>query len=410
MKRVLSLFSGCGGMDLGFYGGFLVNKKSIANQSWIQNDKGNHVRLKRTNFDIVFANDIKQQAKTVWMNYFRKYGISNDKYVVESIVDLVKRHKVTKDIFPKNIDIITGGFPCQDFSIAGKRLGFNSHKSHEGKFISSYETPNIETRGELYIWMKEVISIVKPKMFIAENVKGLTSIPNIVKTIKRDFESISGTEYIVLDPQILHTANYGVPQSRERIFFIGLNREFLKKDVIKQLSHKILSENINPYPKITHYLPNIDLSIFNANNISKYVSTNDVLKDLPEPWQSHDLSQKSRSKAKYYGKHVQGQTEIDLDSIAPTIRAEHHGNIEFRRLNKKNGGKIENEKGLWQRRLTVRECARIQTFPDDFEFVIDKPEARVSMSEGYRLVGDAVPPLLAYNIAMRLQTIWNKLF
>jgi len=137
-----------------------------------------------------------------------------------------------------------------------------------------------------------------------------------------------------------------------------------------------------------------------------------VLQDLPEPEFATDCSQKCYSQAKWYGNHCQGQTAINLEGLGPTIRSEHHGNIEFRRLAPEhNQGKPhpEIEKGLFERRLTVRECARIQTFPDDFEF-IKQGNFKISTSEGYKLVGNAVPPLLAFHIAWRLQKLWPKLF
>ena len=117
------------------------------------------------------------------------------------------------------------------------------------------------------------------------------------------------------------------------------------------------------------------------------------------------------------GKHCQGQIEIKLDGISPTIRAEHHGNIEFRRLSKKNGGVLNSElsKGLKERRLTVRECALIQTFPPDYEFVIPNKNGRknsylVSPSKAYKIIGNAVPPLLAYNLAKRIEQNWKLYF
>ena len=411
-KRLLSLFSGCGGMDLGFHGDFYVHERSINNPDWIQKRMDHKILLKRTKFDIVFANDILESAKNTWCNYFKSHDISSDIFKVDSIVNLVIQHKKTKSMLPDNIDILTGGFPCQDYSIAGKRLAFNSHKSHEGALLTSYENPNIENRGELYMWMREMIGIVKPKIFIGENVKGMKSIPDIVDTIKRDFESIKDEEYLVLKPEVLHAGNFGIPQTRERLFFIGLKVSSLKKDALKFFRGLSDAENLNPYPPITHYLPNStkNHSLFQRPDLAKFVSPKVVLGDLSEPWESNDISHKARSKAKYYGKKVQGQIEVDIHGLSPTIRAEHHGNIEFRRLNKKNGGKIIEERGLHQRRLTVRECARLQTFPDDYEFVSNKTNFNISMSEAYKLIGNAVPPVLAYNIAMRIQELWPKLF
>jgi DNA (cytosine-5)-methyltransferase 1 len=411
-KRLLSLFSGCGGMDLGFHGDFSTNKKSILNHNWIRQVNSKYVKLKKTDFEIVFANDIIEYAKRVWADYFLKEGLSPEIYKVGSIVDLVKSHKKGKKIFPDNIDIITGGFPCQDFSIAGKRLAFLSHKSHDGGLLRSYENPDLENRGELYMWMREVIGIVKPKIFIAENVRGMKSLPNVVETIKKDFESIEGEEYLVLNPKVLHAGKYGVPQSRERIIFIGLKVSALKTKALSHYRSNILPDKYDLYPPETHFIENLNGngSFFDKVNLQKFVSPRDAFEDLVEPWKSRDLSHQSRSKAKYYGNHVQGQIEIKPDDLGPTIRAEHHGNIEFRRLNKKNGGKIEHERGLWQRRLTLRECAILQTFPQSYNFVINKPNYKVSISQGYRLVGNAVPPILAYNIAMRIQELWSTIF
>ena len=174
--NVLSLFSGCGGMDLGFEGGFSVLASSV-NEKLTPHfvdkylDNG-FVQLRKTRFKTVFANDILPDARNAWIKYFTKRGHSPDDFHTDSIVDLVKQHKLGIDVFPENIDMVTGGFPCQDFSVAGKRNGFNSHKNHKGEIIKDNEA-SIETRGQLYMWMKEVIEITKPKIFIAENVKGL---------------------------------------------------------------------------------------------------------------------------------------------------------------------------------------------------------------------------------------------
>ena len=167
-KRVLSLFSGCGGMDLGFEGGFEVPDLSInsdVNPDWqITITRDGWARVGETIFKTVFANDIRPDARTAWVNYFENRGTDGSVYKLGSIVDLVKKAAVESDVFPDNVDIVTGGFPCQDFSVAGKRLGFNSNKSHNGEKIDVADVPTIETRGSLYIWMREVIGLTRPKI------------------------------------------------------------------------------------------------------------------------------------------------------------------------------------------------------------------------------------------------------
>lgn len=412
--NVLSLFSGCGGMDLGFEGGFSVLKSSVnetLNPNFIEkNLKNGFVQLRKTKFKTVFANDILPDARNAWVNFFTNRGHNAEDFYQDSIVDLVKMFKSGTNVFPEDVDIVTGGFPCQDFSLAGKRNGFNSHKNHKGEIINE-KTASVETRGQLYMWMKEVIEITQPKIFVAENVKGLVNLGDVKTIIQNDFSSANGNGYIVLDPQVLHSADYGVPQSRERVIFIGIKKSALTQIALDELQKDVISDMYNPYPKPTHAYSNA------GENLKPFVQLKDIFKNLEEPENSNDLSQKAYSKAKFMGKHCQGQTEIKLSNISPTIRAEHHGNIEFRRLSKENGGLHDEElkKGLKERRLTVRECALIQTFPPDYEFVIENKNGKkgsflVSPSQAYKIIGNAVPPLLAYNLATRIEEVWDLYF
>lgn len=349
MKRVISLFSGCGGLDLGVKGGFLVHKNSINAKT-----KENWVRLPKNDFEIIFANDIMPQAKAVWEANF------NGDYHLESIVSLLEKETALPDA-----DVVIGGFPCQDFSVAGKRLGFDSE------------------RGVLYKSMVEVVRRAKPKVFIAENVYGLLSIKGAKETIIKDFENIGYTVFCFP----LSAENFGVPQTRKRVFFVGFLKSALKKPP--------LLEQVQPKP--THKNPVILSHIF---------------EDLQEPHETTDEEQKHYSKAKYYGKGRQGNIEVNLYKPGPTIRAEHHGNIEFRRLSKKHGGIIQEEltAGMIERRLTIRECARIQTFPDDFHIMKKKTgEKIVSSSHAYRVIGNAVPPLLAYHVAKNISDLWDDI-
>ncbi len=404
--KVLSLFSGCGGMDIGFEGDFVCLKKSIncdIHPEWIKETFGDWVRVAPTIFDTVFANDIRPDAKAAWVSYFsQRKDNANDIYHLDSIVDLVKRAKAGENIFPSNVDIVTGGFPCQDFSIAGKRLGFNSQKSHLGISLSE-DQPSIENRGQLYMWMREVISLTSPKLFIAENVKGLTDLENVKEIIEHDFAEAGNGGYIVVPGKILYAPDYGVPQSRERVIFLGFKKSAMTVEAQKALTQPIIPEKYDPYPVKTH-----------GDNLYPIVTCADAFIGLSEPEESYDISQKKYSKAKYMGSHCQGQTEVKLDSVSPTIRSEHHGNIEFRRLSAEHGGKHINElkAGLIERRLSVRECARIQTFPDNYQFILKETEFNkgVTSSDAYKIIGNAVPCVLAYHIAKTIEKKWLLYF
>lgn len=385
--RVVSLFSGCGGMDIGLEGGFKVHE-SLRHPHFSIDANG---CLKKTRFSTVFANDIRPGAKLAWQRYYRNRP--EGQFKLCSIVDFVKAASNGGMQFPE-CEILTGGFPCQDFSVAGKRKGFKSDKSDLG--VKEEAKPTEENRGMLYMWMRRAIELARPKMFIAENVKGLISLGEAKEIIAKDFSSV-GDGYYVFPPQVLRAVDYGIPQTRERVFFIGISKAEVAPELLRKIEKDPFNTGWNPYPS-----PLKDWSPKLGN----------LLSDLPEPESAKDLSQTVYSKAKWYGKHCQGQTEVDLEGAAPTIRSEHHGNIEFRRLSLENGGRYKGELkgGCKQRRLSVRECARIQTFPDDYDFIFKGKEGMLSGSEAYKLIGNAVPPLLAYQLALKIEKIWDSLF
>lgn len=397
-------------MDIGFEGGFKCLKRSIntdIHPNWIEEDYGNWVKVAKTGFETVFANDIRPDAKAAWVSYFSSiYDNANEIYHVDSIVDLVKKAQDGEKVFPNGIDIVTGGFPCQDFSVAGKRKGFNSDKSHNGGRLEVDE-PTVESRGQLYMWMKEVVSLVQPSIFIAENVKGLTTLEDAKEVIEHDFANAADGGYIVIPARVLHAANYGVPQSRERIIFYGFKHKALKDNAINALLNLSNNKEYDPYPIPTHSY-NVE-----GERLYPFVTCREALAGLKEPEMATDIAQTKYSKAKYMSKG-QGNIEIKLDSISPTIRSEHHGNIEFRRLSEENGGTYLEElaSGLEQRRLTIRECARIQTFPDDYQFILAKTSQNksVSATDAYKIIGNAVPCVFGYNIAMRLAENWDRYF
>lgn len=407
--KVVSIFSGCGGMDIGFEGGFTCLKKSIntsLHPDWVIKETENWVEVAPTGFETVFANDIRPDAKAAWVSYFsKKRENAAAIYHLDSIVDLVKRAKAGEKIFPDEVDIVTGGFPCQDFSVAGKRKGFNSQKSHLGGKIDA-DAPTIENRGHLYMWMRDVITLTAPKLFVAENVKGLTNLANVKEIIEKDFASAGNGGYLVVPAKVLRAPDYGVPQSRERVIFFGFKKSALTETALAALQKEKIADEYDPYPPKTHALSD--------KNYPPFVTCADAFIDLVEPEQAADLSQAIYSKAKFMGKHCQGQTEVKLSAVGPTIRSEHHGNIEYRRLSAEHGGQHEKElaEGLTERRLTVRECARIQTFPDDYQFILPRKDtlSNVTSSGAYKIIGNAVPPVLAYNIAKNIVAKWKKYF
>jgi DNA (cytosine-5)-methyltransferase 1 len=317
--KVVSLFSGCGGLDLGLEGGF--------------NFLGEH--FSATPLRVVWANDNNEKAcKTLKLN------ISHTEVVCDDITKILE-HKLK---IP-NADVVVGGFPCQDFSLAGKRKGLTVQ------------------RGQLYSSMVEVVRTVKPKIFMAENVKGLISWEKGlgIKTMVSDFENLGyHVEY-----KVLNTSDFGVPQTRERVIIFGI-----KKD----LNHKII------WPEPTN---DSKESLF----LKPWVDLQTAIGDLEDEKKHFCLPNSGYSKAKLFP-GTQGNSMTRANRPGPTMRAEHHGNIEFHYK--------------LPRRLSAREAARIQSFPDDFVFV-------QSTSDAYRQIGNAVAPLFGWHLGLAITKMLDSL-
>lgn len=330
--NVVSLFSGAGGMDLGFRGNF-----SYLGENYVEQP-----------FNLVFANDIFQQAADVYEVNFKH------KVERRSILELKE-----EDFPDYPVDIVLGGFPCQSFSYSGNRGGLS------------------DPRGQLYLQMIRVINHYQPKMFIAENVDGIrNSRKNLegenvdtsaLDTILQDFDNAGyDVQY-----KVLNAADYGVPQSRRRVIIIGIRKDLgSAKDVY--------------YPE----------PLYSQEDTTKrpWRTSKDGIDDLWDRINDPTVLNhtfRDYSKAKFYpGKKMQGNNRISADKPSPTIRAEHHGNIEahYRTM------KVDEDDMTGWRRLSVRECARLQSFPDTYNFA-------TSASSAYKMIGNAVPPVLAWYIA-----------
>lgn len=316
--KLLTLFCGCGGLDLGFLGNFEYLGK----------------KYKKTGMEIVYASDINEPAcKTYNYNFDHKCECKDICEIDPSTLP--------------DCDIVIGGFPCQDFSLAGNRKGFAAD------------------RGVLYKQMMRVVKEKQPKIFVAENVKGITiDIDDYcpIEIITEDFKSIGyHVKY-----KLLNAADYGVPQTRERVIIVGI-----RNDINKEYF----------YPEPT---------------TKKWITVKEAIDDLWDKIDDPNVfnhTSKDYSKARFYpGKKGQGNRLLEEDKPSCTIRAEHHGNIEghYRSYDETNKSDVTK----W-RRLSVRECARIQSFPDNFVFP-------VGASSAYRQIGNAVPPVFAWHIGMSL--------
>lgn len=315
-----------GGMDVGFSEQVVVSRESV-DPTFVASaaDTPGFVNLKRLPFQTVFQNDILPAAKRVAeLNHW------DHNYVLRDIRELL-----ADDYKFPGADVITGGFPCQDFSHAGKRQGFDS------------------TRGTLYQSYVELVKRVKPKVFIAENVEGLLTMKGSpIDTIVADF-SAEGYE---VKYQLIKCEEFGIPQTRHRVIILGIRLD-RKGDLPDDWN--VITEN----RRVCHLLP--------------------YFAHLQEPDITTDPAQQMYSKAAKLEKG-QGQTTVDEAGFGPTMRAEHHGNIEFRGT----------------RRLTVREAALIQTFPPKCVLT----ESKKTMM-AYKPIGNAVPTLLGYLVARKVESL-----
>lgn len=279
--------------------------------------------------------------------------------------------KEIKKRIPKSFDVLCAGFPCQAFSIAGKRGGFE------------------DTRGTLFFEVADIINKHKPKAFFLENVKGLNNhdrgrtLSTILNTLRNDLN------YFVPDPEIINSKFYGVPQNRERIFIIGFRNDLNIND-FDYPDNKSISTSIK--------------DIIESNEVSvKYYLSTQYLKTLENHRKRHE------SKGNGFGYQI-----LDNDSVANAIVCGGMGKERNLIIDKRLSdfkpitnikGEV-NRKGI--RRLTPRECARLQGFPETFKIV-------VSDAQAYKQFGNsvAIPAIKATSskiLSKIVDALWFKNF
>lgn len=301
----------------------------------------------------VFSSELDEQARKT---YYTNYGDV-------PFGDITKES--TKNKIPKNFDILCAGFPCQAFSLAGKRLGFE------------------ETRGTLFFDVAEILRRYQPKAFFLENVKGLVS-HDKGKTFKTILKTLDEVGYVVPDPEIVNAMYFGVPQHRERIYIVGFRKDLgIKKE---DFTYPVQKEITKRWIDVREEKP----------VPAKYYLSTTYIDTL--------IRHKARHEAKGHGF---GYDIIPDDGIAHAIVVGGMGResnlvIDFRQKDLTPTTRIKGEvnKQGW-RKMTPREWARLQGYPDSFKIVVADASA-------YKQFGNSVAvPAIQATASQLLKTMRN---
>jgi len=324
--KVISLFSGCGGLDLGF---------------------------ERAGFEIPVANEFD---KTIWETFEANHP--NTKLIRGDI------RNIQEDDFPDEIDGIIGGPPCQSWSEAGALRGID------------------DDRGKLFFEYIRILKKKQPKFFLAENVSGMLSNrhSDAVKSIIAMFEDCGYDVSITM----VNAKDYGVAQERKRVFYIGFRKDLGIKFVFPKGSteddtKKItlrdiiwdLQDTAVPAGDKNHHNP---LAVNNNEYFTGAYSTIFMSRNRVKDWNEQAFTVQASGR------------QCQLHPQAPKMDKVGKNDCRF----------VEGQEALY-RRMTVREVARVQGFPDNFVFIYD------TIDTGYKMIGNAVPVNLAYEIATAIK-------
>lgn len=329
--RVISLFSGCGGMDLGF---------------------------QREGYKIVFANDIESSVKDTYETNLRH------EIKIEDI------RNFNKSDIPQ-AEIVIAGIPCQPFSNAGNRQSTK------------------DTDGNLFLQVLEVITSQpkRPKVVVFENVRGFLS--------SRDENGILLTDRFSAEMRqlgystffkLLNAADFGVPSNRYRVFIVCVLTELQKDFIFPELNEKIQPKTVGAI--INKQLPHNEIQeVWNLPPSSKrlvgFIPEGGSWKNIPDDKLSERFLKIRRNPKKYRAPNF--YRRFARDEIMGTVTAT---------SSPENSGILH---PLEDRRYSVREVARFQSFPDSFKFLGENVSAK------YKMIGNAVPPLLAQVIAKAIK-------
>ena len=369
--KVVDLFSGAGGLTFGF-------QKAIYRNRFRDDDS----------FQIIFANELNFEASQSFKANFPNIKMFND-----DIQTIDEEFLNDKQVDIHDVDLIIGGPPCQSFSTVGKR--------------------QYDERAKMYKEYRRLLSIIRPKMFIFENVYGLLTmkddqnrpvIENVIESFEnfRDFEDNLGYD---IHTELLNAKDYGVPQSRERVFLVGIRNdllikegwEFPPKKVSKPLS---VSDAISDLPKLNN---GEEKSFYDSKPNTKYQY---LMRDGERRLTNH--------KNGTYGLRMleimkQGEGKNQINKLVDEGKASKelyltsgyrnsYGRLWWDKPSSTITNNLSTPSSLrcihpkQNRALTSREGARLQSFPDSFQFYGSKTQVNIQ-------IGNAVPPLLSIALA-----------
>ena len=329
--KVISLFSGCGGLDLGF---------------------------EKAGFDIPIANEYD---KTIW----ETFKVNHPKtHLIEGDI-----RKVDENEFPEDIDGIIGGPPCQSWSEAGALRGID------------------DARGQLFFDYIRILRSVKPKFFLAENVSGMLANRHseAVKNIINLFEE-SGYDVTL---NLVNAKDYGVAQERKRVFYIGFRKDLKVDFKFPEGSTKDDEKKIT----LRDIIWDLQYTEIPANDKNRHnpaaINNNEYFTGAYSPI----FMSRNRVKAwdeQAFTVQASGR-QCQLHPQAPKMIKHDKNDCRF----------VPGKENLY-RRMTIREVARVQGFPDSFKFIYN------STNDAYKMIGNAVPVNLAYEVATAIKEALEK--
>jgi len=323
--KIVSLFSGAGGLDLGF---------------------------SRAGFNIIWSNEYD---KDIWETYTKNHP--------NTYLDKRSITNISTDDVPE-CDGIIGGPPCQSWSEAGSLRGIN------------------DKRGKLFFDFIRLLEAKQPYFFLAENVSGMLSNRHgdALTNIKEHFKN-AGIGYD-LHFKLLNAKNFKVPQDRKRVFFVGFRRDL---NIDFTFPHGFDTEI-----SLRKAIGDLEKNVIMAKD-GKYANNDDCF--VP----NHEYMDGSFSSIFMSRNRVRSWDEVSFTIQAGARHAPLHPQAPKMNFIKENQREFVQGKEHLYRRLSVRECARIQTFPDDFIFYYN------NIAAGYKMIGNAVPVRLAYYIAKEIK-------